>query len=97
MTTDQFDNVLSFIRRLEEAKIFYQMESYRYDGISVVVTVPGQRWEVDFLADGEVDVEKFVSNGEIDDESALDELFAKFTEPMESALKAANPNGVVTY
>jgi hypothetical protein len=97
VTTDQFDNVLSFIRRLEEAKIYYQMESYRYDGISVVVTVPGQRWEVDFLADGDIDVERFVSNGEIDDESALDELFAKFAEPMESTSKAANPNGVVTH
>jgi hypothetical protein len=97
MTTDRFDNLLSLIRRLEEAKIFYQMESYRDDGISVVITVPGQRWEVDFLADGDVDVEKFVSNGEIDDESALEELFAKFAEPRDSELQAATPNGVVTH
>ena len=97
MTPDRFDKLLAFIRHLEEAKIFHQVESYRYDGISVVVTIPGQRWEIDFLADGDIDVERFVSNGQIDDESALEELFEKFAEPPESASPLANPNGVVTH
>ena len=96
MNADRFDKLIGFIRRLEDAKIYYQVESYRYDGISVVVTVPGQRWEVDFLADGEIDVERFVSNGQIDDESALEELFTKFAEPSESTSEAVNPNGAVT-
>jgi hypothetical protein len=96
MTSDRFDRLLGFIRRLEESKIHYEVAAYRYDGISVVVTVPGQRWEVDFLADGEIDVERFVSSGEIDDESALDELFEKFAEPPQAAPTATNPNGAVT-
>jgi hypothetical protein len=35
---------------------------------------------VDFLDDGSVDVERFVSDGRIDDEAALAELFAKFSD-----------------
>jgi len=97
MNPDRFDKLLGFIRRLEEAKIYHQVAAHRDDAISVLVTVPGQRWEVDFLADGDVDVERFVSTGEIDDESALDELFEKVSEPPEPATPLPNPNGVVTH
>jgi hypothetical protein len=33
--------------------------------------VPGQRWEIEFFADGEIEIERFVSTGvdAIDDES----------------------------
>ena len=41
---------------------------------------PGEYWEIEFLEDGEVDVERFRSNGHIDDESALEELFAQFSD-----------------
>jgi hypothetical protein len=97
MPADRFDKLLGFIRRLEEAKIFHQLPSHRDDAISVIVTVPGQRWEIDFLADGDIDVERFLSTGQIDDESALDELFEEFAEPPESATPCTNPNGVVTH
>ena len=97
MKPDRFDKLLGFIRRLEEAKIYHQVASNRDDAISVVVTVPGQRWEIDFLADGDIDVERFVSTGQIDDESALEELFEKFSEPPEPATPRTNPNGVVTH
>ena len=53
---------------------------YREGAISVVVRVPGEYWEVDFLEDGDVDVERFVSSGAIEEESALDELFARFSD-----------------
>jgi hypothetical protein len=97
MAADRFDKLLGSLRRLEEAKIYHRVVSNRYDAISVVVTVPGQRWEVDFLADGDIDVERFVSTGDIDDESALEELFEKFSEPPQPATPRANPNGVVTH
>jgi len=97
MIPDRFDKLLEFIRHLESAKIAYRLDSYRYDGVSVVVTVPGQRWEIDFLADGDIDVERFVSNGHIDDESALDELFANYSEPSDSTPRVTNQNGVVTH
>ena len=42
--------------------------------------VPGERWEVEFLSDGKVEVEKLISNGEIAYEEALSELLARYSE-----------------
>jgi hypothetical protein len=81
MKEDRFERVLAFLRRLDQAQIYYSLSHYREDAISIEVVVPGERWEVDFLDDGTVDVERFVSNGEIYDESMLRELFAKYSEP----------------
>ena len=80
MTDDRFDKVLAFLHRLDAAKIHYILGHYRDDAVSVKIAVPGERWEVDFLDDGSVDVERFASNGEIYDESMLDELFAKYSD-----------------
>jgi hypothetical protein len=43
----------------------------------VIVAVPGERWEIEFFEDDHVEVERFVSSGTIEDESALDDLFTK--------------------
>ncbi len=75
-----FEELLNFLRRLEGAKIAYTLRHSRDDAIMVRINVPGERWEVEFLQDGDVDVERFVSDGEMGDESALDELFARFSD-----------------
>jgi hypothetical protein len=46
----------------------------------VTVAVPGERWEIEFLDDGSVEVERFVSAGTIEDARALDDLFAVYAE-----------------
>jgi hypothetical protein len=46
----------------------------------VEVAVPGERWEVEFLSDGSVDVERFVSTGTVCGEDALDELLVLHAE-----------------
>jgi len=69
-----------FIRELEEAEIYFELAINREDAISVMIAVPGERWEVDFLDDGSIDVERFVSSGELQDESALKNLFSRFDE-----------------
>jgi hypothetical protein len=46
----------------------------------VSVAVPGERWEIEFLADGSVEVERFTSAGEIYGEEALDELFVLYSD-----------------
>ena len=80
MSQDRFDRLLAFLRRLEDAKISHQLADYREGAVSVVVRGPGEYWEVDFLEDGEVEVERFRSNGHIDDESVLAELFAQCSD-----------------
>lgn len=66
-------DILDFLHRLDDAGIRYRLEHVR-DAIMVVVAVPGERWEIEFFADGHVEVERFISNGEIEDAEALDRL-----------------------
>jgi hypothetical protein len=74
------NNVLEFLARLRAAKIQYRLNSFRRDAIAVEVAVPGERWEIEFMDDGSIEIERFVSDGTIHDESALDELFARFPD-----------------
>lgn len=91
MNADRFDKLLAFLDRLDKAKIPYRIMKHLYDAISVEANAPGEHWEVDFFADGEVYVERFRSNGHIDDESTLEELFALWpNEDTSSSTKAVN-------
>jgi hypothetical protein len=70
-------NLLSFLNDVREAKIAYRLSHQRDDAIMVEIAVPGERWEVEFLEDGTVEVEVFRSDGAVRDESALAELLEK--------------------
>jgi hypothetical protein len=83
MKVDAFRQLLELLRRLREAKIAYSLRQSRDDAILVEVNVPGQRWEIEFVDYGDevqVEIERFVSNGHIDDEAALDDLFANYSD-----------------
>jgi len=77
---DVFDELKAFLRRLAKAKIAYTLRDSRDDAIMVKINVPGERWEVEFLQDGDVEVERFISSGEIESASALNEFFARFSD-----------------
>ena len=70
----------TFLNALKEAGIYHTLANYRTGAISVIVEVPGEHWEVDFLEDGSIDVERFKSNGEIYDEKAFEELFTRYSD-----------------
>ena len=78
MSDSVYERLLRFLSRLEEHKISYSLEHVRAEAIMVEVAVPGERWEVEFPADGSVDVERFVSTGSICGEDALADLFAAY-------------------
>lgn len=77
--TLQTDNALkqlvAFLQTLEANAIPYRLDSFR-DSVAVLVSIPGERWEIEFFDDAHVEVERFRSNGEITDESAFPLLFA---------------------
>ena len=73
------DSLISFLTKLEERKIYFRLNKIR-NSILVEIAVPGQRWEVEFFADGDVQVEKFLSNGDIQGKSELDVLFDNFSD-----------------
>ncbi len=72
--------VFDFLNKLELAKITFRLERIREDTIMVRVDVRGERWEVEFYANGKVEIERFISSiegvvsGE-DSEVLIHELF----------------------
>lgn len=80
MTENYLAELLGFLQKLEGVKIHYRLEYHRDEALMVLIAVPGQRWEVEFLEDGSVEVERFVSTGKIEARDALAELFSKFSD-----------------
>ena len=72
MTTNSLDKLTSFLKRLEEARIHYALEHNRDESIMVIVAVPGERWEIEFFPDGNLEIEVFRSDGSISSEDVLE-------------------------
>ena len=70
----------NFLDRLDEADIHYSLSSLREAAVMVSVSISGERWEVEFMSDGEIEVEIFSTDGEIHDGSMFDELFERNKE-----------------
>lgn len=73
------ESLIDFLNKLEDRKIYYRLNKVR-DSILVEVSVPGQRWEIEFMQDGTIQIEKFVSNGNIESQSELEVLFRDFSD-----------------
>ena len=80
MKLDRFAQLLQFLRELRKAKIAFDLRQSRDDALMVRINVPGERWEVEFLENDEVEVECFRNDGQIHDESKLADLFARFSD-----------------
>jgi hypothetical protein len=77
-----FGRLLDLLNRLDAAQIFYRLDHDRPDSVMVDVSLPGWRWEVEFMADGSVDVERYRSVAGVENDPALVELiFAETTTP----------------
>jgi len=58
------ERVLDFVDELDRRFIFRRLASVR-DAVMVEVHRPGERWEVEFFADGHTEVEVFRSDGDL--------------------------------
>jgi len=72
---DNLVRLVEFLDKLDELNIYYRLNRIR-DSILVEVVIPGERWEVEFMCDGSVVIEKFKSDLEMYDESEFEVLFA---------------------
>jgi hypothetical protein len=73
---DPLNRLLSFCAALDEAHISYRLNTIRPAALMVELAIPGERWEIEFLIDGTVEIEKFRSDGEVYDAAELASLFA---------------------
>jgi hypothetical protein len=72
-------DLFNIIRRLKKTGIYYEIKSFRDDYIMLVVSVPGERWEIELSSQGFIEIEIFRSDGNIFDENKLEELFSKYS------------------
>ena len=71
--------LLDFLNQLDAVKMSYRLSHFREDTVAVELAIPGERWEVEFYADGTVEVERFRSTGGVSaDESLLTQLIANY-------------------
>lgn len=71
---------IDFLNKLEENNIFYKLNKVRNEAIMVEVAVPGQRWEIEFLEDGSIEIEKFISDKNMYGTNELETLFKEFSD-----------------
>ena len=79
----KWQKLMEFLQRLQDAEMEYELKHSRDDAVSVWVDAVTEKWEVDFVTDGSIDVEVFASDGSVQDEDALDELFERALEEEE--------------
>jgi hypothetical protein len=75
MNENPYTRLLALLERLDGAKIPYTLSHSRTDAVMVCAFAPGEYWEIEYMEDGGVDIERYRSDGKIHDESALGELF----------------------
>jgi hypothetical protein len=79
-----FDNLIDFLDKLSQSKIHYNLSYHLPQAISVLITVPGERWEVDFHQDGEIQIEAFRAYTDVvsekEGEALLEDLFRRFSD-----------------
>lgn len=80
MKNDIFSKLMQFLDYLEKSKISYKIERNRDEAMMVLVTVPGERIEIEFLTDGSIEVERFISDGEIYEEKHLNDILNQYSE-----------------
>ena len=76
----KLSKLTKFLDKLDDADLHYTLTSIREGAVLVSITVPDERWEVEFAADGDVEVEIFKKDGEIHGEPMLKQLFEHHTE-----------------
>jgi len=71
----KLSKLTKFLDRLDEAGLHYTLSSVTEDALIVAVRNGEERWELEFSGNGDIEVEVFRSDGEIGDESVIEELF----------------------
>lgn len=70
---------LDFLEKLDAAKIYYRLNKVN-ENILIEVAVPGQRWEIEFDRDENMQIEIFTSEGYIYDEEKIDALLRNYAD-----------------
>ena len=79
---ETFGRLLSFLNRLDQLHVHYSLGHTRPESVMVDLALPGRRWEVEFMIDGAVEIERYESVAGVESDSALlGELIAELDRP----------------
>ena len=87
MRSNIFEKLTAFLSELEQQGISYSLAHNRDEAIMVITAAPGERWEIEFLNNGTVEVERFTSDGQIYGQEIIKELFARYSEEEPKGIK----------
>ena len=73
----KLSKLTDFLDRLDEADVHYTLTSSHEATVTVSVTLDDAHYKIDFESDGDIEVEVFKSDGEIQDFSAVEDLFER--------------------
>ncbi|WP_461615507.1 hypothetical protein [Clostridium sp. Marseille-QA1073] len=77
---NSLNDINKFLNILDENNIYYRLNKIRSECIIIEVAVPGQRWEIEFMEDGTVEIEKFISDGLFYGKEELKVLLSEFSD-----------------
>jgi hypothetical protein len=66
-----FGRLLDFLNRLDQANISYKLDHTRPDSVMIDISLPGWRWEIEFVIDGSVDIERYRSVAGLENDLGL--------------------------
>ena len=72
---EPLQKLLDFLEKLDRKRIAFTLAYFRSETIMVRINVPGEKWEVEFFADGHIEVEIFKSWTGVEGEEVLQRLF----------------------
>ncbi|MEM7032188.1 MAG: hypothetical protein AAF629_21735 [Chloroflexota bacterium] len=80
MSKPIFANLMEFLQKLEETDVYYALAHHHDEAIMVEVALNGERWEVEFIADGSIVADRFVRDDDLDEDEALKILHSKIDQ-----------------
>jgi hypothetical protein len=80
MKPGTIQELLGFLGRLKAAHIHYTLSDPTEGAVMVEVSVPSERWEVEFHEDGRIGVEVFASSNGVQGPELLEDLFHRFSD-----------------
>jgi hypothetical protein len=80
LNQNPLENLLAFLARLDDHNVFYRLSRPRTEAIMVEISVPGERWEVEFFGDGQLEIEIFGPSSGVSDGANLERLWTHFSD-----------------
>jgi hypothetical protein len=80
--TSTMVKLLEFCVALDQRHVRYDLLVVRPEAVMVALAIPGERLEIEFFSDGQIEIERFISKGDLLEAGpdTLDEVLRYFDD-----------------